>query len=71
MSFLNFQILNHANALCIYFFKSFIKFVTILLFLLYFFVLFCFALPGAYGILAPQAGIELTPQALEGEVLTH
>ena len=40
MSFLNFQISNHANALCIYFFKSFIKFVTILLFLLNFLVLF-------------------------------
>ena len=39
--------------------------------LIFLFCLFCFALPGAYGILAPQAGIELTPQALEGEVLTH
>lgn len=35
--FLNFQISNHANALCIYFFKSFIKFVTMLLL----FPLFC------------------------------
>ena len=41
--FLKFQISNHANALCIYFSKSFIKFVTmLLLFLLCLFVCFVF-----------------------------
>ena len=47
-------------------FKVFIEFVTILLL---FYVLFFFG-PEACGILAPRPGIEPTPSALEGEVLT-
>ena len=49
----------------IFIFKVFIEFVTILLLLF----MFCF-LPWGMGILAPQPGIEPTPPALEGEVLT-
>ena len=47
-------------------FKVFIEFVTILLLFL------CFDFFGckACGILAPQPGIEPTPPAVEGEVLT-
>ena len=48
-------------------FKVFIEFVTILL-LLYFFVFFLG--PKACGILALPPGIEPTPLASEGEVLT-
>ena len=46
--------------------KVFIEFVTILT------LLFVFWLFGqeAYGILAPQPGIKLTPHVLEGEVPT-
>ena len=55
-------------------FKVFIEFVTILL-LFYVFCSFCFFVffffcCEACGILALQAGIEPTPPALEGEVLT-
>ena len=46
-------------------FKVFIEFVTILL-LFYALVFGC----ESCGILAPQPGIEPTPPALEGEVLT-
>ena len=47
-------------------FKAFIEFVTILLL---FYGLFFFG-HKAYGIPASQPGIEPTPRALEGEVLT-
>ena len=32
--------------------------------------MFCFLGPKAWGILAPQPGIKLTPPVLEGQVLT-
>ena len=47
-------------------FKVFTEFVTVLLL----FYVLCFFGPKAYGILAPQLGIEPEPLALEGEVLT-
>ena len=47
-------------------FKVFIEFVTILLL----FYVFWFFGREACGILAPRPGIEATPLALEGEVLT-
>ena len=49
-------------------FKVFIEFVTVLL--LFYVLLFFFFGPKAYGILAPQLGIEPVPLALEDEVLT-
>ena len=48
-------------------FKVFIEFVTVLLLLIF---MFWFFGREAYGILAPQPGVEPAPLALEGKVLT-
>ena len=49
----------------------FLPFLKSLLNLLHYFCFaFCFFGPKTCGILAPPSGIELTPSALEGEVLT-
>ena len=47
------------------FFQVFIELVT-----MRFCFMFCFLGPKAWGILAPQPGIKLTPPVLEGQVLT-
>ena len=52
-------------------FKVFTEFDTILLLVFFvFFFMFWFFGCEACGILAPQPGVEPTPPALEGEVLT-
>ena len=56
---------NLLGFLFFHFLKVFVEFVTILL--LYYVVFFGLE---ACGILTPQPGIEPTPPALEGEVLT-
>ena len=50
--------------------KNFIEFITILLLLFFFFLMFWSFGREACGVLVPQPGIEPTPRALEGKVLT-